>query len=548
MGEELYDDLFGETLKCRIYAPVGEHSDLLAYLVRRLLENGANTSFVNNIQNRELPLSVLLEDPVRQSAGAEFHIPLPMDIYQPHRANSKGLDLEDMSQLIALAEQVKGASFSGEEAGEPVLSPARQSEIVGSICFDDASSMLEKLARVSTGKKRWQARPVEERAEVLLRIADHLQRERHWYIACCLKEAGKTLDDCIGEVREAIDFCRYYAAEAASNDEMALGTVLCISPWNFPLAIFAGQVVAALVTGSTVIAKPAEQTSLVATKLVSAMHDCGIPQDALQLVISPGLPVSEILVPDERIDGVMFTGSTQTARAIARTLNQRQGARLIAETGGLNAMIVDSTALAEQVVDDVVQSAFHSAGQRCSALRVLYVQEDVADEMIEKIAGKMQELVVGDPASYTTDIGPVIDDNALKRLVTHSSLLDSGGARLICRTDVDVSDGHFFAPVFYEIEDLSLLKEEVFGPVLHLKRFASSDLQSVVDEINSTGFGLTFGIHTRIEQATFMSIAIWLVQLLVFSPLVVAAVPVPGPRQVDLTTWVLCWPVKDLIG
>lgn len=506
MGEELYDDLVRAGTRCRIYAPVGEHADLLAYLVRRLLENGANTSFVNNIQNRALPLSSLLEDPVRQSDRVSFRMPLPADIYWPHRANSRGLDLEDLVQLSALAGRLPLVELSGTGQGTRVVNPACLSDSPGQVRFDDKRSMLVKLERVAKGRKAWQDAGVPARAEVLRRIAAHLEAERHWYIACCLREAGKTLDDCVGEVREAIDFCHYYAEQAALHQGEALGTVLCISPWNFPLAIFLGQVAAALVTGNTVIAKPAEQTSLVALKLVREMYNCGVPEDALQLVISEGRPVSEVLVSDARINGVMFTGSTETAKTIARVLDERAGAGvpLVAETGGMNAMIVDSTALAEQVVDDVVYSCFHSAGQRCSALRLLYVQADVADEMVVKISGKMQELKVGNPGSFATDVGPVIDERALARLEAHIRRLDQHGAKLIYRTPVDAENGHYFAPAFYELDDLSLLTEEVFGPVLHLRRFRAAELESVVQEINSTGYGLTFGMHSRIERRTEM--------------------------------------------
>ena len=499
MGEELYDDLVDEGIPCRIYAPVGEHADLLAYLVRRLLENGANTSFVNNIQNRALPLNKLLEDPVRASKNPSSSISLPTDLYLPHRVNSNGMDLDSYQEIHSLSDELSGLPQDRHWGEIDVRNPASLDEVIGRLSWHSNKEMTIRLEKVVSGAEKWAAKPVQDRADFLLRIAHHLEEEQPEYIRLCICEAGKTLDDAIAEIREAIDFCRYYAAEALTLDAPALGVVLCISPWNFPLAIFLGQVCAALVAGNVVLAKPAEQTSLIASRLVRAMHQCGVPETALQLVVSPGAPVSATLLPDVRVNGVMFTGSTLTAKSIARILAERN-APLIAETGGLNAMIVDSTALAEQVVDDVVASAFMSAGQRCSALRLLYVQEDVADEVIEKISGKMMELVVGDPRSFETDIGPIIDRAAQARLDRHIDHLEAGGVRQICRTPVSAVDGYFFAPALYEIADLTLLQQEVFGPVLHVKRFAAGSLQDVVDEINAGGYGLTFGIHSRIES------------------------------------------------
>ena len=505
MGEELYDDLVKTGVACRIYAPVGEHEDLLAYLVRRLLENGANTSFVNNIQNRQIPVSRLLEDPVRQVRRQTFRIPLPGDLYEPHRRNSRGTNLNDQQQLEQLRDaisRVNTRDFSPAGATLAVENPAVPADSPGLIAFDDQAAMVAKLDRVVHGQSAWAAREPTDRAAALLAFADRIETAQHEYVALCIREAGKTLDDAIAEVREAVDFCRYYAREALGiGDGRPLGTMLCISPWNFPLAIFTGQVTAALVTGNTVLAKPAEQTSLIALRAVRDLYESGVPGDALQLVVAEGAPVSEHLVSDPRVDGVMFTGSNATAKVIAGVLARRQAdpVRLIAETGGMNAMIVDSTALAEQVVDDVMVSAFHSAGQRCSATRILYLQEDVADTMIEKIVGRMKELRVGDPASYATDVGPVIDARALARLQTHLRYLEGNGARFLMRCPVP-GTGYFLGPVLVEIDSINLLKEEVFGPVLHVRRFRARDLKAVIDEINATGFGLTLGVHSRIES------------------------------------------------
>ncbi len=498
MGEELYDQLI-EGLACRIYAPVGEHADLLAYLVRRLLENGANTSFVNNIQNRELPIDELLGNPVRRAAGASYSLPLPHEIFEPHRRNSVGLDAANFKEVKALADQCTAFWQEWETGGtgSAVINPANHKEVVGHIEFDDRESMLRKLETVVAGQVEWSSVPVSERSQRLLNIADLLEDRSAEFITLCIKEAGKSLADSIAELREAVDFCRYYAKEAQSLNDSPLGTVMCISPWNFPLAIFLGQVSAALVAGNTVIAKPAEQTSLIAQRMVALMHEC-IPESALQLVVSEGQPVSEYLISDAQVNGVMFTGSNQTAKLIATVLRERGDIPLIAETGGINAMIVDSTALAEQVVDDVVTSAFLSSGQRCSALRVLYVQEDVADEMIEKTTGAMAELRIGDPASLQTDMGPIIDQEALMRLENYKAAMKEPYARLLAASEVSGTDGNYFAPCAFEMLE-GRPTEEVFGPVLHIVRFKAGELEQVVDEINRSGFGLTLGVHSRIE-------------------------------------------------
>ncbi|GAB3276783.1 bifunctional proline dehydrogenase/L-glutamate gamma-semialdehyde dehydrogenase PutA [Parahaliea aestuarii] len=519
MGDALYDQVVeGENIPCRVYAPVGVHADLLAYLVRRLLENGANSSFVNNIVDEDIPVESLLEDPVEQVRQwrdrRNPHIPLPPALYGAERANAAGMDLTD-PQVLEPAREAMNAwlatlpvdASSGGEVVE-IRNPADHAELVGRISYADDAAIEAALDTAHAASPTWAQRPVQERADILRRLADALEANRDELIGLCCKEAGKSLPDGVAEVREAVDFCRYYAARAEQADFAAeglrpRGTVLCISPWNFPLAIFLGQVSAALVTGNTVIAKPAEQTSLIAWRTVQLARDCGLPEDVLQLLVAPGPRVGEKLVPDTRIKAVMFTGSTETGSWLGKALAARPDAPvpLIAETGGQNCMVVDSTALPEQVVDDVITSGFQSAGQRCSALRVLFLQEDIADKVIDMIIGAMRELRIGDPSLLATDIGPVIDGKALARLQEHVDYLDGTG-RLLHVCHIPEGDGHtFFAPRLYEISNLSLLQREVFGPVVHVVRFAGQDFRQVLEQINQTGYGLTFGIHSRIEDA-----------------------------------------------
>ncbi|WP_116363942.1 bifunctional proline dehydrogenase/L-glutamate gamma-semialdehyde dehydrogenase PutA [Parahaliea mediterranea] len=519
MGDALYDQVVdGEKVPCRVYAPVGVHADLLAYLVRRLLENGANSSFVNNIVDEDIPVESLLEDPVEQVRHwrnrRNPYIPLPPALYGDERPNAEGMDLTDPLVLAPAREAMQlwqaslplDASNGGEVV--EVRNPANHAELVGRISYADDSAIEAALDTTHAAFPDWAQRPVQERADILRRLADALEAHRDELIGLCCKEAGKSLPDGVAEVREAVDFCRYYAARAEQADFAAeglrpRGTVLCISPWNFPLAIFLGQVSAALVTGNTVIAKPAEQTSLIAWRTVQLARECGLPEAALQLLVAPGPRVGEKLVPDTRIKAVMFTGSTETGTWLAKALAARPDAPvpLIAETGGQNCMVVDSTALPEQVVDDVITSGFQSAGQRCSALRVLFLQEDIADKVIDMIIGAMRELAIGDPAWLSTDIGPVIDAKALARLREHVDYLDGTG-RLLHVCDAPAGEGHtFFAPRLYEISNLSLLQREVFGPVVHVVRFAGQDFRGVLEQINHTGYGLTFGIHSRIEDA-----------------------------------------------
>lgn len=549
MGESLYSQVMdAEPVPCRVYAPVGEQADLLAYLVRRLLENGANSSFVNRMLNSDISVSVLLEDPLdtlsARPAVRHPDIPLPEDLYllgeKPlQRKNSRGLDLTDRAELLSLQAGLHSwwnewQTLAAQQIPQPgvrlVCNPANVQEQVGQVPTDDAGVLRQKLERAEAAFVHWSAAPVQVRAESFRRLADTLEQQRAALVGLCIKEAGKTLADALAEVREAVDFCRYYANQAevllARTDLTARGVLLCISPWNFPLAIFLGQVSAALLAGNTVLAKPAGQVNLIALKVLELMESCGFPADVLQVVLAPGKLVGGQLLPDERIQGVLFTGSTATGQQLAQALADRPdvGLPLIAETAGQNAMIVDSTALPEQVIDDVVRSAFHSAGQRCSALRILFVQEDIADGILTMLAGAMQELVIGDPALLATDIGPMIDREACTRLQLHCDYLNNlsphrqmleppavqtgltvradakSWAKLVYRCELPEDlQGTFFAPHLYEISDLSVLAEEAFGPVVHVIRYAAKDLDKVIEQINRLGYGLTLGIHSRID-------------------------------------------------
>ncbi|TYK66039.1 bifunctional proline dehydrogenase/L-glutamate gamma-semialdehyde dehydrogenase PutA [Colwellia echini] len=535
MGDSLYDQIVkGESIQCRIYAPVGHHEDLLAYLVRRLLENGANSSFVNAIVDETQPVEALLEDPVEKTQRLKVkynnQITKPIDLYRSEkinvegiskdeqgRDNSKGLDLTDINQ-ITLLKSALDTWFDEHLLTEKyvpagataVMNPANRTEIIGFHQHNSEAEMLAMIDNAQTAFDSWSITPVGERAALLCRIADILERHMDELIGLCIKEAGKVAKDGVDEVREAVDFCRYYAARALElNEDDRLeprGVVLCISPWNFPLAIFLGQVAAAIATGNTVLAKPAEQTGLIALRAIEMMKSVGLPENVVQAVIAEGSAVGETIIPDSRIQTVMFTGSTQTGTRISQALAERGGDQvpLIAETGGQNCMIVDSTALPEQVVDDVISSGFQSAGQRCSALRVLFLQEDIADNIITMLQGALAELHIGDPAKLSTDVGPVIDKKALNALNEHADYMKSHGKLLYqCELSDDVVDenGHFFfAPRLYEISDISVLTKEVFGPCVHIVRFKGSEIENIIDKINGTGFGLTMGIHTRIEQ------------------------------------------------
>lgn len=516
MGDSLYDQIVSqENIQCRIYAPVGEHEDLLAYLVRRLLENGANSSFVNAIVDETRPVESLLEDPVEKTQRLKHkyndQIQMPIALYGNERDNAKGLDITDINQITPLKESIdrwfEQHLLSEDQVPEgchAVRNPANLKEIIGFHRFDSEQQMADKLTKAHDAFESWSETPMSERADLLRRTADILERHMDELIALCIKEAGKVTSDGIDEVREAVDFCRYYAAKAeelAKDDRLApRGVVLCISPWNFPLAIFLGQVAAAIVTGNTVIAKPAEQTSLIALRALELMEYVGLPAGVIQAVIAKGPDVGKILLPDERIKAVMFTGSTVTGNVIAAALAERGGEQvpLIAETGGQNCMIVDSTALPEQVVDDVIASGFQSAGQRCSALRVLFLQEEIADTVTEMLIGALHELSVGDPGYLATDIGPVIDQKALDNLQAHAQDMQDKG-KLLYECKLPENDGTFFAPKLYQIDDISVLEREVFGPCVHIVRFKAKELEQTVEKINGTGFGLTMGIHTRID-------------------------------------------------
>lgn len=525
MGETLYDQVVGPQnlgRRVRVYAPVGTHETLLAYLVRRLLENGANSSFVNQIVDENISIDRLIKSPFDTIAEQGIHLhpalPLPRNLYGKDRLNSQGVDFSNETVLQNLQEKLNQASsedfhaasiVNGEarNVGEaqPVRNPADHNDVVGTVSFADAALAQEAIGAAVAALPEWSAKPASERADCLRRFADLLEQHTPALMMLAVREAGKTLNNAVAEVREAVDFCRYYANEAENTlpkDAKAVGAIVAISPWNFPLAIFTGEVVSALAAGNTVIAKPAEQTSLIATYAVSLMHQAGIPTSALQLVLGAG-DVGSALTGDTRIGGVIFTGSTEVARLINKALSKRDdNPVLIAETGGQNAMIVDSTALPEQVCLDVLNSAFDSAGQRCSALRILCVQEDVADKMVNIIKGAMNELVVGKPTQLTTDIGPVIDAEAQQNLLAHINRM-KGVAKayheIKTAADVDSNNSTFVRPILFELNNLNELQREVFGPVLHVVRYRASELDQLIDQINAKGYALTSGVHSRIE-------------------------------------------------
>jgi RHH-type transcriptional regulator, proline utilization regulon repressor / proline dehydrogenase / delta 1-pyrroline-5-carboxylate dehydrogenase len=467
--------------------------------------------------DESVAIDELVADPAAEAAplaGAPHpRIRLPRDLFAPERANSRGLDLSDAAQRHTLERAVAEsraekfdarASTAGGAAPIAVTNPADRSDVVGSVVEADAPAVEAALAAAQSAAPRWAATPVAERAAALERAADALEAGRDAFIALAVREAGKTMANGVGEVREAADFLRYYAARIRAEFDNAthvpLGPVACISPWNFPLAIFTGQVAAALAAGNAVLAKPAEQTPLIASRMVALLHRAGIPRDALQLLPGRGEVVGAKLVADPRVKGVMFTGSTEVARILQKTLARRGDVPLIAETGGLNCMIVDSTALPEQVVADALTSAFDSAGQRCSALRVLCVQDSIAHKVLEMLQGAMDDLVVGDPASIATDVGPVIDAEAKAGLDEHLSRM-CGQVRHLAKLGPDAeAKGTFVAPALIELDSISQLKREVFGPVLHVVRFEREKLDQLLDDIDASGFGLTMGIHTRIDE------------------------------------------------
>ena len=541
MGRDLYGVVMAEPgfrHACRVYAPVGRHEDLLPYLVRRLLENGSNTSFVNRISDESLPVEMVAEDPIRKvvETSPVYHpdIPLPRDLFGDVRVNSSGVNFENESDALELAGRMQAFARTRWDV-EPILAgglkpvvenkhgdnvdPGKSSDTVGHVREASLDEVEEAIIRAYAYQPEWDRVRGGARAAMLEKAAGLMEDHAPELMALAAREAGKTPHDAVAEIREAIDFLRYYASEARRNfdkpkrlpgptgetNELSLhgkGVFACISPWNFPLAIFTGQVSAALAAGNTVLAKPADQTPAIAAYAVRLMHQAGIPREALQFLPGRGSVVGAKLTADPRIAGVALTGSMETAYIINRSLAARDAplATFIAETGGQNAMIVDSSALPQQVVQDVIRSAFHSAGQRCSALRVLFLQDDVADTIMELLAGAMQELLVGLPWRLSTDVGPVIDENALVELTAHAEKMERE-QRLIAKTPLAPGlSGHYMAPCAFEVDNIDVLEKEIFGPVLHVVRYKSGELDQVIDAINATNFGLTVGIHSRIDH------------------------------------------------
>ncbi|MBV8144120.1 MAG: bifunctional proline dehydrogenase/L-glutamate gamma-semialdehyde dehydrogenase PutA [Gammaproteobacteria bacterium] len=541
MGEALYAAARAEVPHLppvRVYAPVGTHEELLPYLVRRLLENGANTSFVHQFMNPQIPVEEVVRDPVTLLAAAAApaapsRLREPGALFGAERANSMGADFGDPVSLAALEAEVR-AQAEVVHTGGPLLngrptrdlavavtSPADRSVVVGHTRDATAREIREAMAAAAAAQPAWDASGAEARAACLTRAADLLQARRGTFLSLLIREGGKTLPDAMAELREAVDFCRYYAARGrelfgapeqlpgptGERNTLSLegrGVFVCISPWNFPLAIFTGQITAALMAGNAVVAKPAPATPLVAHAMTRLLHEAGVPPQVLQLTPADGPPFGEVALNHAALAGVAFTGSTATASTINRTLAGRDGAivPLIAETGGVNAMVVDATALTEQVVDDALTSAFTSAGQRCSALRVLYLQEEIAERVVGMLIGAMRELKIGPPEERSTDIGPVISEAARERLARHAERMRRE-ARLLYACELDPAlarKGSFFAPQLFELQRLDQLRTEEFGPILHVARYRSDALPQVLSAIRATGFGLTLGIHTRVES------------------------------------------------
>lgn len=539
MGQSLHNQTIasdGLNRPCRVYAPVGSHQDLLPYLVRRLLENGANTSFVNRLTDIKYSVDIITQDPIEKVIKNTTHkhplLPLPKDIFSDNRINSTGVNVHDtltLRQLQDAIEAQQNTVFSassivnGQEVqGDKqltVYSPADLNHTVGHYHHINDAGLQTAVDTAHTFYPHWRDTSADDRCAAARKTADLLESNRDKLLYLLRYEAGKTLEDAIAELREAVDFCRYYAEQAEqlcaegiimpgptgeSNYlyHQGKGVFVCISPWNFPLAIFTGQVIAALVTGNCVIAKPAEQTNLIAYQTVQLMYQAGFPKEALQLTLGPGKLVGNYLCSQAAIHGVVFTGSTATAQVINRNLvnrDSREIATFIAETGGQNCMIADSSTLPEQLVKDVINSAFYSCGQRCSALRVLYIQADVADKVITMLQGAMNQLKVGHPRHFNTDVGPLIDQTALDTLTTHRDHMAKLGQLLESPESPDLN-GHYFSPQAVEIDRIQQLEEEVFGPFLHIIRYQAKDLDQVIADINSTGYGLTTGIHSRIDD------------------------------------------------
>jgi RHH-type proline utilization regulon transcriptional repressor/proline dehydrogenase/delta 1-pyrroline-5-carboxylate dehydrogenase len=543
MGQKLYQKVVERYggVACRVYAPVGRHEDLLPYLVRRLLENGANTSFVNRITDAAISVEELVGDPLEKAVACQgrpnARIPLPKDLYLPVRENASGLNIADPATQRAFKQALDRyhrndwQNFAGEKSAdqgraEAVINPADHGDIVGHVYNLKRPELQQTIAACHAAVADWQCTPADDRARRLEQAACLLESHRAELTSLIVREAGRCIPDALDEIREAVDFCYYYARQARERFSEALqlpgptgesnalslhgrGIITCISPWNFPLAIFMGQVSAALAAGNGVLAKPAEPTPLIAARAVELLHQAGVPEKVVQLVPGHGGTIGQALIEDERVRGILFTGSTETARHINQTIAARPGPiiPLVAETGGQNVMIVDSSALPEQVVIDVIRSAFNSAGQRCSALRVLFVQEEMAAQLLEMLCGAMDELRIGDPALLSTDIGPVINRGACDSLQAHAARM-SRESRLVhrLRNPPAAGEGSFFPPHVFEIDGIDRLSGEVFGPILHLIRYQADKLDSVIDAVNSTGYGLTLGIHSRV-QATAQYIA-----------------------------------------
>jgi RHH-type proline utilization regulon transcriptional repressor/proline dehydrogenase/delta 1-pyrroline-5-carboxylate dehydrogenase len=538
MGRLLYAEAARQIDKfprVRVYAPVGEHKDLLAYLVRRLLENGANTSFVNRFMDEQVPVAEIVRDPISEleslKSYAHARLPVPAALY-PDRRNSRGIDLGNPPEIEALRKGLSARRLPEPVAGpiingvllpgntHPVTNPADRRDQVGSTRDATPAEIAMAFDASGAAQPEWNGRGGVARADALDKASDLLEASRADFHELLVREAGKTLPDAIAEVREAVDFCRYYAVQARDQfgaplrlngptgelNELTLhgrGVFACISPWNFPLAIFAGQVTAALAAGNTVVAKPAEPTPLIAARFVKLLHEAGVPPQAVHLVPARGRLFGEMAFAHAALAGVAMTGSTATALTINRALAARGGAivPLIAETGGLNAMIVDSTALPEQVVDDVISSAFMSAGQRCSALRLLFLQDEIADQVLEMIAGAMDELVIGDPAEFNTDLGPVITPAAADGLAQHVARMRKE-ARLVkaCSLGEAHANGSYFAPHLIELKTAAQLTHEEFGPILHVARYRAADIEAVLESIRASQYGLTLGVQTRLES------------------------------------------------
>ncbi len=535
MGERLYQEIMAHQnwqIPCRVYAPVGDHQVLLPYLVRRLLENGANTSFINQISRPDMSIAELINDPVAAvKTGPHRQIPLPREIFGKHRLNSSGLNLADSRQREALLRNLEALAAKHWTAtplinGNPrsgearlIVNPCDKRLIVGSVIYAEPAVISEALTGASEAFIAWRLTPAVTRAEYLIKASDLLEAHFLELVSLCVREGGRIIKDALAEVREAVDYCRYYARSALdlfgeplslpgpTGEENRLyhygrGVYACISPWNFPIAIFIGQITAALAAGNTVIAKPASQTALTAMRCIQLLHQAGIPELALQFLPVSGSLFGEYLLSDPRLAGIAFTGSTATAQFINLQLaqNRKDIVPIIAETGGQNVLIADSSALLEQLVQDVMVSAFNSAGQRCSSLRVLFIQQDIADKTIAMLIGAMQELIVGDPGVYSTDIGPVIDAAAIAALTGHLEAMQQQ-AKLLYQLPLPegVDSGYFFPPSLIELRSLSQLTGEVFGPVLHLIRYRESELDRVIAAVNATSYGLTLGIHSRID-------------------------------------------------